>query len=124
MIFHVLQGFLRHLYLHSHSNNKEIYQRAGQQQGKNDIPKKPIPDRPCFHSVYGNLGEVLGVLDRAKRIHRIDKEAHIITRRGFLLEVKRMTGLGLAIVTPIKVKILINAWKIMEKHHIYEADAL
>lgn len=71
-----------------------------------------------------NVGEVLGALDRARRTGRIDEEAYITTRRRFLLETRRMARLGLAIVTPIRTKTLMDAWKLVEKHHIYEADAL
>lgn len=71
-----------------------------------------------------NIGEVLGALDRAKGTGRIDEEAYITTRRRFLVETRRMTRLGLAIAAPIRTRTLIDAWKLIEKHHIYEADAL
>ena len=71
-----------------------------------------------------NIGEVLGALNRAKRIGRIDEEAYLITRRRLLLETKRMMKLGMAVIAPIRTKTLIDTWRLIEKHHIYEADAL
>ena len=45
-----------------------------------------------------NIGEVLGVFDRARRIGRIDEETYNIVRRRFLLEVRRMVKTGLVSV--------------------------
>lgn len=71
-----------------------------------------------------NIGEVLGALDRARRIGRIDEETYIITRRRLLLETRRIIKLGMALLAPIRINTLLDTWKLIEKHHIYEADAL
>jgi len=69
-----------------------------------------------------NIGEFLGVIDRAKRLNRL-KEYDLVRRR-FLRETMRMVKLRIASVIPIKVRILRDSWTLLEKHHIYEADAL
>ncbi len=71
-----------------------------------------------------NIGEVLGALDRARRIGRLDPSKYRIVRNRFLREVKRMLKLGILLVVPIKHKLLTRSWRIVEKHHIYVADAL
>ncbi|OYT56197.1 MAG: PIN domain nuclease, partial [Desulfurococcales archaeon ex4484_217_2] len=42
----------------------------------------------------------------------------------FLLETRRLVKLGQLIVVPLKTKIIKESWKLIEKHHIYEADAI
>lgn len=71
-----------------------------------------------------NIGEVLGALRRAYNLKRISDEDYIKTRRRFLLETKRLVKLKLALLVPVKGVILIQSWKTLEKHHIYQADAL
>jgi predicted nucleic acid-binding protein len=67
---------------------------------------------------------VLGALDKAASIGRIDVEAYQITRKRFLLETRRMTRIGLIPIVPIKISILRDSWRLIVKHHIYEARAL
>ena len=71
-----------------------------------------------------NVGEVLGAFDRARRAGRVDDEAYRVIRRRFLLETRRMVRLGVALVVPLKLRILREGWKLIERHHIYEADAV
>lgn len=71
-----------------------------------------------------NIGEVLGVLDKAKRIKRLDKESYELVRARFLSEVLRMKRLGILKVIPVYGSILAESWQLVEKYHIYQADAL
>lgn len=32
--------------------------------------------------------------------------------------------LGMLLLIPVRTKILVESWKLIEKHHIYQADAL
>ena len=70
------------------------------------------------------LGEVLGVFDRARRIGRLSNGDYIIAKRRFLSETKRLIKLGVMIIVPLKTGIIKETWNLIEKHHIYEADAL
>jgi len=90
---------------------KQLYQRA--YTGELKI---------CF-SIW-NIGEVLGALDRAMCRGRLAGEEHAIVRRRFLLETRRLTRLNLLLVIPLRGKLLANSWGIMEKYHVYQADAL
>lgn len=71
-----------------------------------------------------NIGEVLGALDRAVRKGKLAEEEHAIARRRFLLETGRLMRLKLLLVAPFKGRLLFEAWRIIEEHHIYQADAL
>ena len=80
-------------------------------------------DLELCHGVW-NIGEVLGVLDRAKRENRLDDESHSLARRRFLNEARASARLGFAIFVPVSTTILVEAWELVEKHHMYQADAL
>lgn len=71
-----------------------------------------------------NIGEVLGVFDRARNTGRIDSRTYHTVRKRFLLETRRMLRIGLAVVVPLKARIMMSSWELIEKHHIYEADAI
>ena len=74
-------------------------------------------------SVYGILG-VLGVLYRARNTGRLGDEEYSLARRRFLLETRRLLRQGQLVIVPIRVRILEKSWRLVEKHHIYQADAL
>ena len=63
-------------------------------------------------------------LIRPRMIGRIDDEAYTIVKKRFLLEVRRMTRLGSLLIVPLRIRILKDSWKLIERHHIYEADAI
>jgi len=71
-----------------------------------------------------NVGEVLSVFDRARRLGRLGGEAYSAARRRFLLETRRMSRLGSLILVPVRARLLAECWRLVEKYHIYEADAL
>ena len=98
--------------------------------------KEPFSNRvrECYLQVYSgdvvlsfstwNIGEVLGVFDRARRVGRIDEDTYNTVKKRFLLELRRLIKLKRIILIPIKMKILVDSWKLIEKYHIYQADAL
>lgn len=71
-----------------------------------------------------NVGEMLGVLDKAYAVGRINGGGHVAARRRFLNELNRQTRFGTLTIIHLRVSILINSWQLIEKHHIYQADAL
>ena len=66
-----------------------------------------------------NIGEVLGVLDRYRRRGWLSEEDYEAARRQFMGETVRLLK-----IVPVKTRLLIQAWSIIEKCHAYEADAL
>ena len=71
-----------------------------------------------------NIGEILTVLDKAGNIGRLDPKGFSDARRRFIGETRRMIKLRTAIAVPVRNKLLIESWKLVEKYHIHVADAL
>lgn len=77
-----------------------------------------------LHFSVWNIGEVLGALDTYYRRKWLESEDYRAARESFIAETARLLKLGVAKVVPVKSKLLAQAWILVEKHHIYEADAL
>jgi predicted nucleic acid-binding protein len=71
-----------------------------------------------------NVGEVLGALDKARRKGLLSNHAYAVARGRFLSETRRMAKLGILIIVPLSKRVVAEAWKYIEKHHIYQADAV
>jgi predicted nucleic acid-binding protein len=71
-----------------------------------------------------NIGEALGVLDTYQRRKWLKKENHKTARESFIAETLRLIKLGLVKTIPVRTKLLTESWSLIEKHHIYQADAL
>ncbi|MEM2849382.1 MAG: type II toxin-antitoxin system VapC family toxin [Candidatus Bathyarchaeia archaeon] len=110
-------------YLDSSTIVKRYIEEAGTDKVRDLYVKAYAGDVKLAFSAW-NIGEVLGVLDRARYLNRISEEDYSRARRFFLSETRRLSRLGLAILVPVKSVILTHSWRILEKHHIYQADAL
>ena len=73
-----------------------------------------------------NIGEILDALNKARHLNRISEEDYARARRAFLFlsETRRLARLGLAMIVPLRSSILVDSWRLLERHHIYQADAL
>lgn len=71
-----------------------------------------------------NIGEVLGVFDKARMRGLITDDGYKIAKLRLLRETLRLIRLKILIPIPLKQTILRDAWKIIEKYHIYQADAI
>ncbi len=71
-----------------------------------------------------NVGEVLGVLDKYRRRGWLGDGDYLKARLQFLGETLRLLRLKILKVMPVKTSLLTRTWSLVEKHHIYEADAL
>ena len=111
------------VYLDSSAIVKRYVKEPGSSVVKEAFLKAYSGELALSYSMW-NIGEVLGVLDRARASGRLSSDDYEVVRRRFILETKRMVRLGLALVVPLKVGILKESWQLLEKHHIYEADAL
>ena len=77
-----------------------------------------------LHFSVWNIGEVLGVLHAYHRRKWLESEDYTAARESFLAETTRLIKLGVAKIIPVKTKLLTQSWLLVEKYHIYEADAL
>ena len=111
------------VYLDSSAIVKRYIKEPGSDLVRSFYLKAYSGDIKLSYSLW-NIGEVLGVIDKARYMDRLDENSFKIVKERFLLETRRATKLGLAVIVPVKTRILVEAWKLIENHHIYEADAL
>ncbi len=71
-----------------------------------------------------NIGEVLGVFDKYLKRKWLSEDDYKIARLQFISETIRLAKLNILKIIPVRTKLLISSWKLIEKYHIYEADAL
>jgi predicted nucleic acid-binding protein len=71
-----------------------------------------------------NIGEVLGVFDKYYRRGWLSREDYVKARYQFIYETIRLLKLKLLKVVSVKTKLIIQALPVIEKYHVYEADAL
>jgi len=71
-----------------------------------------------------NIGEVLGVLDKYRRRGWLGDGDYAAARTMFIGETVRLLKLRLLLLVPVHARLLASAWELVEKHHIYQADAL
>jgi len=71
-----------------------------------------------------NIGEVLGVFDKYLMRKWLREEDYKLARFQFISETLRLVRLKLVKIIPVRTKLLVSSWKLMEKYHVYEADAL
>lgn len=71
-----------------------------------------------------NIGEVLGVFDKYYRRGWLSMQDYEKARYQFVGETIRLLKLKLLKIIPSRTRLLIQTWPIIEKYHVYEADAL
>ena len=111
------------VYLDSSAIVKRYIAEPGSDLVRNVYRRAYSGELKIAYSVW-NVGEVLGVFDKARRLGRITDDEYRLVRRRFLGETKRMMRLGIAVVQPVKLSILRVSWRLVEKYHVYVADAL
>ena len=111
------------IYLDSSAIVKRYVKEPGSDYIRDLYLKSYSKDVILSYSIW-NIGEVLGTLDRARLIGRIDDETYMILKRRFILETRRAMKLGSLLIIPIKINIFVESWRLIEKYHIYIADAI
>jgi predicted nucleic acid-binding protein len=71
-----------------------------------------------------NIGEVIGVFDRAYRQKRITKEQLNEVMGRFSDETARLRKIGRIRIVTLSESIMESSWDVVIKHHIYVADAI
>ncbi len=71
-----------------------------------------------------NVGEILGILDKARNTGRLGEREYLLTRKRFLSETRRLLRLGQLLLVPLRMRVLQGSWRIVEEHHVYQADAI
>ncbi len=71
-----------------------------------------------------NIGEVLGVFDRAYRQKRIAKEQLDEVMSRFSSETARLKKISRIKIIVLSESVMESSWDVIIKHHVYAADAL
>lgn len=71
-----------------------------------------------------NIGEALGVFDKATRLKKLTEEQMNEAISRFSDETSRLRRIGRLMVIPISQKVIESSWAFVTKYHIYQADAL
>ncbi len=71
-----------------------------------------------------NIGEVIGIFDKAHRQKRITKEQLNAVMSRFSDETTRLRKIGMVRIIPLSERIIEGSWDFVIKYHIYAADAL
>ncbi len=71
-----------------------------------------------------NIGEVLGALDERHQKKLLTDDEFSSAVLNFSDETLRMARQGSTQILPVAAKLLTASWSILQREHIYEADAL
>ncbi len=66
----------------------------------------------------------MGVFDKYYIRGWLSREDYEKARYQFIGETIRLLRLRILRIIPVKTRLLIQTWRIIEKYHVYEADAL
>ncbi|MFW6110593.1 MAG: type II toxin-antitoxin system VapC family toxin [Thermoproteota archaeon] len=110
-------------YLDSSALLKRYIAEKGTEKVEN-IYLEALNGEATLHFSVWNIGEVLGTLHKYLTRDWLGEKEHRKARRGFLTETARLIKLKVVQVIPTKSSLLTECWPIVERHHIYQADAL
>lgn len=77
-----------------------------------------------MHFSIWNVGEVLGAFDRYVMRNILAKDDFRTSVSDFLSESIKLGRLGTLVISPLESPVLTEAWLILVRQHVYEADAL
>ena len=113
----------RRVYLDSSALIKRYVEESGSKVIQ-ELYKKAYSGEIKLITSLWNVGEVLGVFDMKRRRGELAEKTHDFVRRAFLTDIKRMSTIGVLEIVPVHSMLLADSWEIIERHHIYQADAL
>lgn len=111
------------VYLDSSAIVKRYVIEEGTEKVK-DVYMEALSGAASLHFSVWNIGEVLGALHAYHRRKWLENEEYRTARESFLAETTRLIKLGVAKVIAVRSRLLTQSWLLVEKYHIYEADAL
>jgi predicted nucleic acid-binding protein len=114
---------MRIVYLDTSAIIKRYVQESGSEVVASIYSKAWLGEGRIAFSLW-NIGEALGVLDKYYRRGWLTSGDYELARREFLGETLKMLRLRLLSIIPLKPSLIVESWKLVEKHRIYQADAL
>jgi predicted nucleic acid-binding protein len=114
---------MKTVYLDTSAIVKRYIQEAGSDVVAQLYSKAWLGDLKIAYSAW-NIGEVLGVLDKYYMRRWLSRGDYELARLEFLGETMKMLKLKVLRVVPVKLALIAKTWELIEKYHIYQADAL
>lgn len=111
------------LYLDSSAIVKRYVQEKGT-DSLNLIYSKSDAKELSVSFSFWNIGETLGVMDQYSQRGWITPQQRSQAVRNFAGETLRLLMLDAIDIIPVSSSALSECWSLIEKHHIYQADAL
>lgn len=111
------------IYLDSSAIVKRYVQEKGSDAANLVYSKCDAKDLSIYFSFW-NIGEALGAFDQYRQRRWITQKQHDEAVGAFSGECLRLLMLDALITVPVNSSILSNTWEMIEKHHIYQADAI
>lgn len=75
-------------------------------------------------SSFWNIGECLGAFDKRRQRKELSREEFNRTLRNFFNETIDLAERGNFTLTPVSAELLLECWKVILEHRMYQADAL
>ena len=113
----------KHVYLDSSSIVKRYVEEKGSGIVDRTYDVAEAGSLKIHFSIW-NVGEVLGTLDRYLMRNILAEDDFRTSVSDFLSESIKLGKLGSLRVSPLAADVLTEAWLILLRQHVYEADAL
>jgi len=114
---------LQKVYLDSNAIVKRYVKERGTHAVNLAYSKASLADLTLAFSLW-NVGEVIGVLDTYKQRGWISQPNYDKAITLFANETLRLARIAMLQVIPLYGYLLVDAWKLIPRHHLYEADAI
>jgi len=114
---------VRRIYIDSSAITKRYVREEGTETAQAIYSMAETGSLMLIHSIW-NIGEVLGVLDQYRRRGWISDEQYDHAVTNFASEVLKLLRLSSLTIMPVASKMAVRSWPLIQKYHIYGADAL
>ena len=111
------------VYLDSSAVIKRYVRESGSERIRDLYRSTYLGNTVLVFSLW-NIGEILGVLDKAQRLQRISEEQHSEAIGRFAEETARLRKIGRLRLIPVTERILETSWNFITSQHIYAVDAV
>jgi len=111
------------IYLDTSAIVKRYVQEKGSDSANMIYAKCDAKELSIYFSFW-NIGEALGAIDQYRQRRWITQQKHEEAVRNFAGECLRLMMLEALNTVPVNSSVLSDSWDLIERHRIYQADAL
>ncbi len=111
------------LYLDSSAIVKRYVQEKGTDSANLVYSKCDAKEHSAVFSMW-NVGEVLGAIDHYRQRGLLTQQQYEVAMRNLAGESLRLISMEALEIIPVNSAAITETWRLVEKYHIYQADAL